>query len=252
MVASTMVTSVILALSSRGVAFSRPRNLLRRRMLRTEVWRSFTTIQGEVQTEYSVKKSRFVAHCSSALSFDDARAFIERVSDHKARHNCWAWFGTQSQRSNDDGEPQGTAGRPILNAIEGEDLVDVVVVVTRYKAHDAPKLGAGGLLRAYGSASSLALRAASRVDVFPRTTLDLSIPMTHFGAAQSLLARYEGRTAGSGSLRRQNSEEYDESGYVNMQVSIEIGFTDKLTAGLADATNGMATVEMSAEEPPLE
>ena len=106
---------------------------------------TITTVD-EWEEEETVRKSRFVARCAQAQTFSHAKSFIERVSDPKARHNCWAWSSTASQRTNDDGEPSGTAGRPILNAIEGNELNNVVVVVTRYKSKDAPMLGAGGLL----------------------------------------------------------------------------------------------------------
>mmetsp|Transcript_5472 Transcript_5472/g.12688 ORF Transcript_5472/g.12688 Transcript_5472/m.12688 type:complete len:212 (+) Transcript_5472:126-761(+) len=93
---------------------------------------TITTVALEHEEEETVKKSRFVARCAPAVTFSSAKEFIDRVSDPKARHNCWAWCGEKSQRSNDDGEPSGTAGRPILNSIEGEGLLNVVVVVTRF------------------------------------------------------------------------------------------------------------------------
>ncbi len=79
-----------------------------------------------------IKKSRFVTRACPAASFAEAQAFLREVSDLKATHNCWGWRGQEEERSSDDGEPGGTAGRPILSAIESEELCDVMVVVTRY------------------------------------------------------------------------------------------------------------------------
>ena len=113
-----------------------------------------STIASETEAvEYVVKRSRFVAHAAPCTSFDEAEGFLARHRDDKARHNCWAWVGATSARMSDDGEPTGTAAAPIRAAIEGADFVDCAVIVTRYKASTAPKLGAGGLIRAYGQAA---------------------------------------------------------------------------------------------------
>lgn len=200
-----------------------------------------TTVEGNHEAEETVRKSRFVARCTRAGKFDDAQRFVTQVSDPKARHNCWAWVGRNTQRSSDDGEPSGTAGRPMLNAIEGQGLVDTVVVVTRYKAKDAPMLGAGGLLRAYGSAASLVLRQADRVDVIPTEPVDLAFPIAELGHVQSLIARFEGRKAGTGALAR-GSEDYSDTGRVRMVVEIECAFARSFEAELVEVTNGLAQV----------
>ena len=200
-----------------------------------------TTVDGEHAAEVAVKKSRFVARArGSCISFDDAKKFIGRVSDQKARHNCWAWVGQQSQRSSDDGEPSGTAGRPILNSIEYAGLTDVVVVVTRYKSKDAPKLGAGGLLRAYGSASSNVLTSAKHVTVIPSSELEIRFPIGELGKVQSFIARYEGHKPGSGSLIR-GKEEY-EGTTVSIAIMIETDFVDSFRTELLDVSNGSAAI----------
>lgn len=204
---------------------------------------TITTVALEHEEEETVKKSRFVARCAPAVTFSSAKEFIDRVSDPKARHNCWAWCGEKSQRSNDDGEPSGTAGRPILNSIEGEGLLNVVVVVTRYKSKDAPMLGAGGLLRAYGSAASLVLRAAARVEEFPVVSIELMFPMSELGSVQSLVARYEGRKEGSGTLVR-NGEDYSKGTSVTLTAVVEEAFAAGFEAELTEATNGAATMSL--------
>jgi len=205
-------------------------------------------VDGTAAAEETVKKSRFVARaCGSCLQFSDAKAFMQRVSDPKARHNCWAWVGQRSQRSSDDGEPSGTAGRPILNAIEGQGLSDVVVVVTRYKSKDAPMLGAGGLLRAYGSAASLVLRSAPLVTVVPSSELRCTFPMAELGSVQSLVARFESRKPGSGALIR-GDEDYGDDGSVTLGVVVETAFVEAFSSELREATNGAATVEEEQED----
>lgn len=103
---------------------------------------------------------------------EQALAFVQGVSDTAATHNCWAYRIGQTYRFNDDGEPGGTAGRPILQAIEGQGIDRAVVVVTRW--YGGIKLGAGGLVRAYGGTAAECLRLAARVPIVPMATLALS------------------------------------------------------------------------------
>lgn len=110
-----------------------------------------------------IKKSRFLTQAAPITSVDEAMAFIARVSVADATHNCWAYLIGQDYRFNDDGEPAGTAGRPILQAIEGQGYDRVVVVVTRW--YGGTKLGAGGLARAYGGGAAECLRTAEHVPI---------------------------------------------------------------------------------------
>ena len=105
-----------------------------------------------------IRKSRFVAHAQHISSAEDALAFVSRVSDTEATHNCWAYRIAKQYRFNDDGEPAGTAGKPILQAIDGQSLDETVVVVTRW--FGGIKLGAGGLARAYGGCAFASPRKA--------------------------------------------------------------------------------------------
>jgi len=135
---------------------------------------SFRTLAGTAEAEIEVKRSRFIARAAHVETEDQARAFIEQArADHpKARHHCTAFVldpRGQTQRFSDDGEPAGTAGAPILEALIGRELTDVVVVVTRY--FGGTLLGAGGLVRAYGAAAAQALDAM-RVD-----TRSLMVPV---------------------------------------------------------------------------
>ena len=104
------------------------------------------TVQRAASFEEVIKKSRFIAHAARVGSQRESLEFFESVADSQASHNCWAWRIDFQVRSNDDGEPGGTAGRPILNQIERRQLENVMIVVTRY--FGGIKLGAGGLVRA--------------------------------------------------------------------------------------------------------
>ena len=145
-----------------------------------------------VASTYEVKKSRFVSRCGVAESWEAAKEIVDEFADKKARHNCYAWVGLRSARSSDDGEPSGTAAKPIREAIATEKVNDVVVLVTRYKAKGAPQLGAGGLIRAYGTAARMALKDFRTIKKAP-SSLDvaLEIPLKDLGRAQALLSAFE-------------------------------------------------------------
>ncbi|WP_166997102.1 YigZ family protein [Paramicrobacterium fandaimingii] len=138
-----------------------------------------STIAAPIDNEIVIKKSRFIAHVAPVGSPDDAEEVISRVKKQHwdARHNCVAMvtgvLGDQA-RSSDDGEPSGTAGVPMLEVLRRRELTDVVTVVTRY--FGGVKLGAGGLIRAYSSATSEALDRAAPVrrEMLTRVTLDVA------------------------------------------------------------------------------
>jgi len=113
--------------------------------------------------EQEIRKSRFLAVAGPVASDAAAKAFIAGHSDATANHNCWAWRIGQSYRFNDDGEPGGTAGKPILQALDGQSLDNVAVVVTRW--FGGILLGSGGLVRAYGGTAAACLRAAAKVPI---------------------------------------------------------------------------------------
>ena len=121
---------------------------------------SLDTLAAAAGHTLEVKHSRFLARAAPVESADAAQAWIRAVSVADATHNCWAWRVGDDYRSSDDGEPAGTAGRPILAAIDGQGYDRVAVVVTRW--YGGIKLGAGGLVRAYGGAAAECLRLAPR------------------------------------------------------------------------------------------
>lgn len=126
----------------------------------------FLTPAAAAQSEALVKKSRFIAFIAPARSRDQALAFVDGIGGKfkDARHVCWAYIigepgSTTQVACNDDGEPAGTAGKPILNVLQQNGVGDAVAVVVRY--FGGIKLGAGGLVRAYSNAASAALEAAT-------------------------------------------------------------------------------------------
>jgi uncharacterized YigZ family protein len=118
-----------------------------------------------------IRKSRFLAQAAPVATAAQAVDFLREASDPAATHNCWAYRIGPAYRFNDDGEPGGTAGRPILQAIEGQDIDNVVVVVTRW--FGGIKLGAGGLVRAYGGTAAECLRLAPRAPIVAMARLGL-------------------------------------------------------------------------------
>lgn len=142
----------------------------------------------EVERELEVKKSRFIARAARVKSREEALAFLERARrDYPdARHHCWAYLlgapeAARNAAMNDDGEPSGTAGKPILNVIQHKAIGDVMVVVIRY--FGGIKLGAGGLVRAYAGAAEAALSTMPVERLEPMLRAQLQ---TDFGQEQSV------------------------------------------------------------------
>ncbi|MCL7744946.1 YigZ family protein [Guyparkeria hydrothermalis] len=145
-----------------------------------EPTKSFFTPATTLEREIEVKKSRFIARTGTVRSREEALAFVEAVrADYPdARHHCWAYLvgnpaTAASAAMSDDGEPGGTAGKPILNVIQHKGIGDVIVVVTRY--FGGIKLGAGGLVRAYAGATQEALAALPLTEHRPQRTYRLAL-----------------------------------------------------------------------------
>ncbi|CAH1437012.1 unnamed protein product [Lactuca virosa] len=119
---------------------------------------AFTTIAERVSLERDIKKSKFIAIAGHIPDERSAQSFLSEVQDPRATHNCWAYKVGNQYRSNDDGEPSGTAGKPIHSAIENSGLDRIMVVVIRH--FGGIKLGTGGLVRAYGGVATECLKNA--------------------------------------------------------------------------------------------
>ena len=137
--------------------------------------------------EEKIKRSVFIASLEVCHDEDEVRNFLARVvSQHRdATHNCRAYIIKDSEYSSDDGEPSGTAGKPILNAIKRAGLVNVMVVVTRY--FGGVKLGTRGLIDAYGGVAEKVLSLAGRVEVVPTKPIKISFDYNSLGTVSKLL-----------------------------------------------------------------
>lgn len=137
------------------------------------------------QQELVVLKSRFIAKLAPCQSFEEASAIIKANKEAKASHNCWAYRSRDGyERFSDDGEPGGTAGRPILSALEAEGIVDGVALVTRY--FGGTKLGTGGLTRAYGQAVRDALQTAPKELLVNTSHLSCTVNANQIGVLYRL------------------------------------------------------------------
>ena len=176
-----------------------------------------------------IKGSRFIANAFPATSPEDAQQHIQHIKQtfSDAGHHCWAWrlHHQEQSRSSDDGEPGGSAGRPILAQIEGHELYDIVVIVTRY--YGGTKLGVGGLIRAYGGTAGKALDRVERREVFQTETLTIQFGYDLTKAVETVLRDHQ-LTAG---------ETHFEAD-VRMMLSIPVESVETLRADLIQHTAG--------------
>lgn len=146
------------------------------------------------ETEFSEKRSRFIGHLRPVESEGEAREYIESIKKkyHDARHNCWCYLIREGGvvRYSDDGEPQGTAGQPMLGVFQKEGVTNVCCVVTRY--FGGVLLGAGGLTRAYGKSAKDALDAAGISVVRPWTVVETRCPYGLFERVKQELPPLDG------------------------------------------------------------
>ena len=144
------------------------------------------TLERSTSLEQIIKKSRFVATAGPIASEQGARDFIAAHSDLGANHNCWAWRVSQNYRCSDDGEPAGTAGKPILQAIDRLTLDNVAVVVTRW--FGGILLGSGGLIRAYGGTAAACLRAGTLVEIVAVREATITVTFSDLALVKARLA----------------------------------------------------------------
>lgn len=186
------------------------------------------TLAGRASHEIEVKHSRFLALAAPVDSPEAALAFVGEVGDPAATHNCWAYRIGELYRSSDDGEPAGTAGRPILSAIDGQGLDQAVVVVTRW--YGGINLGVGGLVRAYGGCAAECLRTARRRPLIEYVECTLQFGFADTGVVHAALAMH-----GVDKL----DEQFTASG-VHLQLRLPASRLDALGDQLRDATRDRA------------
>lgn len=159
---------------------------------------SYVTIAAPVRQEQVIKRSRFIASLAPVETEEAAREFVAAVKKefHDARHSPSAWIVTPAgdrQKSSDDGEPGGTAGQPILSVLAKNRLTNVACVVTRY--FGGIKLGAAGLVRAYGDTAALAINEAQRLAVGQYSRLAVTCDYNLYGSLENFVRKQELRLA---------------------------------------------------------
>lgn len=194
------------------------------------------TLTGQAHYQEDIKKSRFLAVAAPVRSVEQAMQFIATQHEAQATHNCWAWRIGQTYRFHDDGEPGGTAGRPILQAIDSQDCDQVVVLVVRW--FGGVKLGTGGLARAYGGTAAQCLRLADKVDLVEERRV-----RCHCAFAD--LARVQARLLEAGA--RIETETFTADG-VDWCLAIESGQIAAMATLFADLTRGQGDWAVEASE----
>ena len=156
----------------------------------------YRTVRQEAADEFVERRSRFIGTIKPVTTEEDALAFIaDRKKQYwDAKHNVYAYILREGQirRYSDDGEPQGTAGMPVLDVLQKEGLTDCVVVVTRY--FGGILLGGGGLVRAYSHAARLAVDAGERLEMRPCALLSIDCDYAQYGRVAPLVAELGGVT----------------------------------------------------------
>lgn len=195
----------------------------------------YKTILAPAEGEIEEKKSRFICHIIPVDNEEEALAFIEKMKKQywDARHNCSAYIlegPTDYVRASDDGEPQKTAGQPILSVLQGAGLKNVCAVVTRY--FGGTLLGTGGLVRAYTDSTAVALKNAEIIEKIPGQLLSITTDYTGLGKLQYLM--------GSLGLPIMNTE-YSEN--VKVEICLPVTKVSEITKKLIDATNGKALIQ---------
>lgn len=185
-----------------------------------------------------VKHSRFVAHAVPVEDEDGAMRSLREIHVADATHNCWAWRIGDQYRSSDDGEPAGTAGRPILAAIDGQGFDRIAVVVVRW--YGGIKLGAGGLVRAYGGCAAECLRTAPRQPLIEIARLTLRAPFDALGSVHAAFAALQARKL---------SETFDTGGAV-LDIELPRADVPDLKTRLRDATRDRVEFAPAADDVP--
>ena len=162
----------------------------------TEIKDSYLTPDGTAEYKFTIKGSKFIGWCAPADNEQTAQQLIKERSrqHHSATHNCWAYrVGNPAdpvERSSDEGEPSGTAGRPILEQIRKANLVDAVLVVSRW--FGGTKLGKGGLIRAYGECAAETIKLLKTIERKPTAQIEIECGYELVGLVERIAARFGG------------------------------------------------------------
>ena len=192
------------------------------------------TLATMVRYEEEIKKSRFEAIAVPVENEQEVKDFLEAVKDPSTTHQCWAWKIGVNVRFNDDGEPSGTAGRPILATIEGNDLTNVLVLVNRW--YGGIKLGTGGLVRAYGGCAGQCLLQAEKIELIEKKQIAFACQFNEWAILQYELKQQE----------IEYQEDYTATG-VEISARLQVHQIEPLKIKLQDVTRGREVIRMIEE-----
>lgn len=188
--------------------------------------------------EYAVQRSRFIADTAAVRDEETAQAFLQEIKKkyYDARHHCYGWIleGGRRKKSGDDGEPSGTAGAPILAALERQGITDGLIVVTRY--FGGIKLGTGGLTRAYAHAAAQGLAASTLAELQTLRRVAVTVAYPLFSPLENWLQKNEIRVA---------DKSYAEN--VTLTLYLSPDATETVKKAVADLTAGQACLKDQGE-----
>ena len=197
---------------------------------------NYTTVKDFAKDSFIEKKSEFIGYISPVKTSEEAIDFINKIrsENRKAKHNVYAYILRENNiiRYSDDGEPQGTAGMPVLDVLLKEGLTDVCVVVTRY--FGGILLGGGGLVRAYSHACKLAVDAAVKMEMYECFEVSLRFDYSLYGKIEYSLPEFEIKML---------SDEFSDSVTLNLLVKTDM--YNKLEDMLLEITNGKIFISKS-------
>ena len=201
---------------------------------------NYHTVKGYGESEYIIQKSRFLTFVMRVETEEEALNFISKIKKlhHSATHNCSAYMIGEHddiQKANDDGEPSGTAGVPILEVLKKQQLKDTVIVVTRY--FGGIKLGGGGLIRAYGRAATEGIAAAGTVACNLHHLMKVSVDYTWLGKVEN--------------EARQSSYILDDITYaedVDLFLYVPVEDEEAFKEWMTEMTNGQAKISIHSNK----
>ncbi|HNW59392.1 MAG TPA: YigZ family protein [bacterium] len=191
----------------------------------------YLTIAGAAEAALKIKGSRFLAFAAPVAERAEAEAFVDELRRRyfDATHHCFAWrLGSgpgEHSRFADDGEPSGTAGKPILQVITGRELTNLIVVVVRY--FGGTKLGTGGLVRAYAESAALVLEGAPVEKIWHTQSLAFAVGYDHLNAVMKLIERHAAAI-----------EEADYGEEVSMRLGLRLQEAEPFRTAAVDLTHG--------------
>lgn len=198
----------------------------------------FILEQADEEVE-EIKKSRFITYLAPTKGRVAAEAFVREIKTKHAdaRHNCWAFVAGRPEDGqqygfSDDGEPSGTAGKPMLNCLIGSGMGEMTAVVTRY--YGGIKLGTGGLVRAYSSGLQTLLKRANKVECVIYTEVTLTCDYSQISIIENLFSVYNGKILHA-----------DYGTNVAMQLEIDARCCDEFITALTNKTNGQVIAKVA-------